>query len=187
MFFWSSWQFYLEQSYVVVRGSNWESDFCSICHLASSVFSIWRLKFFPSSVLKKNLPELYVNIWHMIRCSQPNAMDKSHHVRKYKNYGFTNIPDSALAGSTPQFSYWAPANIEYESIFDRVCTRLVGQAAEGLATFNKKQRKFSLTLYHYHIIIISLSYTYYLREGCTKKTRKKCGLLPNQGGEGLGG
>ena len=36
----------------------------------------------------------------------------------------TNIPDSALAGSTPQFSYWATANIEYESIFDRECTIL---------------------------------------------------------------
>ena len=39
-----------------------------------------------------------------------NAKNSSYHVTKYKNYGFTSITGSALAGSTPQFSYWT-ANI----------------------------------------------------------------------------
>ena len=39
-----------------------------------------------------------------------NEKDSSYHVRKYKNYGFTSITGSALAGLTPQFCYWT-ANI----------------------------------------------------------------------------
>ena len=48
--------------------------------------------------------------FHLFMMKKTNANDSSYHIRKYKDYGFTSITGSALAGLTPRFCYWT-ANI----------------------------------------------------------------------------